>query len=378
MSLPSEICFVGLKCYDLLSKKPIPQYLGGIEKQLVSLGRELVRRGHKVSFITYAHDEVGDERIDGIAIFKAYSLKSGIRWLRFIYPRMIKLWLAMRRANARIYVQMGAGNETGEVAIGSKLILRRRQFIFCVASDMDGEMSLSQLKSRVERFLYRIGLRFADLVIAQTAHQKTLFNSNFKKKTSIIRMPIETRLSQGKVDRKARFKQRNIIWVGRIVPVKRLEMLIEIAADCKGLNFHIVGSPNVEDAYFKDLIEKCARHENILMHGRVDDEKLHQLYAGAALLCCTSSIEGFPTTFIESWSYGLPIVTTFDPDGIIKDNGIGFVAQNKAQVKEQLMFLVGNESAYTEISVRAEDYFRNHFSINAILPKYHEIISNLT
>ena len=34
------------------------------------------------------------------------------------------------------------------------------------------------------------------------------------------------------------------------------------------------------------------------------------------MLLSTSDFEGFPNTFLEAWSVGLPIVSTFDPDTV--------------------------------------------------------------
>ena len=56
---PLSVCFVGLKCYDLLADVPKPRYFGGAERQQVLLARGLAARGHDVSFVTldYGQDD---------------------------------------------------------------------------------------------------------------------------------------------------------------------------------------------------------------------------------------------------------------------------------------------------------------------------------
>lgn len=375
MKEKSDICFIGLKCYDLLVKKPIPKYIGGIEKQLVSLARALAKKGNKVTFITYDDDAgIKEETIDGIRVIKSYDLEKGIKFIRFVYPRMIKLWQAMRKANAGIYMQMGAGNETGEVAIGAKYICGRRQFIFCVASDMDCEKELTQLNSWVEKWLYTIGLKKADTIFSQTRFQSALMHENFGHETQQVRMPIDvggpikSKIENGSVIRK------NIIWIGRIVPVKRLEMFIDAARDLPMYSFHVVGTPNNEDEYYHKLITRSNKVANIKLHGRVDDDKLQELFLHASILCCTSTIEGFPTTFIESWYYGLPIVTTFDPDGIINEYNLGYVVDNFKQLKEKIEQLMSNDDDHERIEKAAISFYKENFSNDAIISKYQSII----
>ena len=48
-----RVCFIGLKCYDLLARVPKPRYFGGAERQQVFVARGLAKRGHTVSFVSW-------------------------------------------------------------------------------------------------------------------------------------------------------------------------------------------------------------------------------------------------------------------------------------------------------------------------------------
>lgn len=64
------------------------------------------------------------------------------------------------------------------------------------------------------------------------------------------------------------------------------------------------------------MLARARSLSNVRLHGRIAERAaLAELYRGAALLCCTSSLEGFPNTFLEAWSHGLPVVTTSTPTG---------------------------------------------------------------
>jgi hypothetical protein len=53
-----KICIIGLKCYDHIAEKPVPQYLGGIETQMAVLAKGLRSEGCEVSLITFDPDGI--------------------------------------------------------------------------------------------------------------------------------------------------------------------------------------------------------------------------------------------------------------------------------------------------------------------------------
>lgn len=185
-----DICFLGLKCRDHLLGKPTPTYLGGIERQLATLGRELTKAGWKVAFITF--DEQAEVRThDGITILPAYDPRAGVRLLRFLHPRMSSIWRAMKFANARCHVQMGRGVEVFVLGLGCRLLWGRkpRRFVFMTASDADCQAKLTTTKSHADRVLYKIGIRMADEIAAQTLQQQAMLHAEFGLPSTVLKLP---------------------------------------------------------------------------------------------------------------------------------------------------------------------------------------------
>ena len=171
-----RICIVGLKCYDLLAGAKTPRYIGGIENQLVNLARGLIDRGFPVSFVTFDHGQPDGIEHNGIVIHKAFVSDEGIPIIRFVHPRWTGLCSALARADADIYYQMGAGCETGQVAIWCRK--KQKHFVFAAASDSDCVTNLPLLKSRREKYLFRYGINSARLVISQTNKQRQLLQNH--------------------------------------------------------------------------------------------------------------------------------------------------------------------------------------------------------
>ncbi len=367
-----DICFVGLKCYDLLTGAAVPRYLGGIEKLLVSMARGLCARGLKVAFITYDHGQVDAEVVDGITIYKCFATADGYPGVRFFHPRMTKLWSAMRRAEAALYFQMGAGTETGNVALGCQYFVKPKSvFVFSVASDKDADSEGLKRLPRRERSLYLYGLKSADLLIAQTAKQKEMLKSSLGFDSMVMAMPIETPDRVDITEKANRRPERHhVLWVGRIIETKRLEFLFEVAVRCPDVIFDVVGTPNQQSGYYKALVEQAEALPNVILHGRVEEGVLPRLYRDSSLLVCTSVLEGFPTTFLEAWSHGVPVVTTFDPDDIVANNRLGRVVTDVNEMVSALTAMTTSPQVWQLAAQATVDYFDRHYTLDAILPVF--------
>jgi glycosyltransferase involved in cell wall biosynthesis len=354
-----RVCIVGLKCYDHLAEKPIPQYLGGIETQMAVLARGLRNEGCEVSLITFDHGQADEQMFHGVKALKSYAPGYGLRGLRG--PQRTKaLWRAMRRADADIYLQMGAGSETGWVAMGCNFkSSRARKFVFCLASDVDCEGPIGAKKFSVENGLYRYGIKRAALVVSQTAKQKTNLEASLGLKSRIIPMAVAAPTATG--ERRAN----QVLWVGRLMVEKRFEWLLEAARRCPKLEFHVAGTPNSPSGYAAELMNAAAKIPNVKAHGRVSREQLDNLFQTCGQLCCTSMLEGFPTTFLEAWRCGLPVVTTFDPDNIVAREGLGKVVSTVDELVTQLRE-VPKSADYARMSAAAKNFFVANYSVETV------------
>ncbi|MDX1693999.1 MAG: glycosyltransferase family 4 protein [Ketobacteraceae bacterium] len=371
MEYKHDICFVGLKCYDLLARAELPRYLGGIERVLVTLARGLVKQGVRVAFITYDEGQRDGECLDGITVYKAYDPDSGIRGLRFIHPRMTSIWAAMRRADAGAYIQMGAGVETFVTRTGAHWLTNRRRFIYCIASDANCDPALPAISSNREKRLFLWGLRHADKIVSQTRVQAERLRKSFGLDSVVVPMPFEqdpelTARLEAKRDHGGRPQ---ILWVGRVIEVKRLDRYLELAERMPGCDFHIVGAANAKTPYAQGLVEQARAIPNVTVHGKIPDLELLQLYQDADLLCCTSDLEGFPTTFLEAWSFRKPVVTTFDPDGVVATHELGLVCEPE-NLQDCLERMIGDPAEYDRLRENGYDFYRQNYTLGAIAPKY--------
>ena len=321
---PLRIGIVGLKCYDLLAGVPHPRYVGGAERQQVQLARGLAARGHQVALVTLAHGDNASATHGGVAVHPAYSVGAGLPGLRFFHPRWSGLVGAMRRANADVFYQMGGDGETGQIGLWCRAA--GKAFVFSLASDADVDPALPLLGTRRQRILYRAGLRRASAVVAQTDVQRARLGEAFGVGSTVIRNCTEDPGEGPAPPLRAGNPRPRLLWVGRFIPLKRLELLLDLAAAERGWDFHVIGAANAAGEYGRGLEARAAALPNVTVHRGISDASLDEQYRRANAFLSTSSVEGVPTTFLEAWARGLPVVSTLDPDGAIAKYGLGAVA----------------------------------------------------
>ena len=314
------ICFVALNAYPVLAGRKDLGHIGGAEIQQQTIGRELQRRGYRVSFITLDHGQPDGIDCDGIRVFKAYDRSTGLPGLRFLHPRWTGLGRAAKRAEADIYYQRAAGVETGRIAhwCGAN----GRRFVYAVAGDPDCQRNLWRLSKRRERWLYKFGLTHADALVAQTAAQQRLLRSEFQLDSVLIRTcsvePEPTPAVSASDNGGPR-----LLWLGRVTRQKGLDHLLDLAERCPEFEFDMVGVANTDSDYARRVLQRADSLPNVELHGYVPHAEVDEYYRHASAVLCTSDWEGFPNTFVEAWSRGIPVVTRWDADAIVEANGLG-------------------------------------------------------
>ncbi|MGE5359473.1 MAG: glycosyltransferase [Bacteroidales bacterium] len=126
----------------------------------------------------------------------------------------------------------------------------------------------------------------------------------------------------------------NILFVGRIVPNKRIEDLVRIFKAYSTLfnaraRLIVVGSWDGFEAYYGMLQEFVAREgvERVYFAGHVTNEQLTAFYDVADVFLCASEHEGFCVPLVESFYKDVPVVAfaaaavpaTLDGGGLLYD-----------------------------------------------------------
>ena len=364
-----SICLVAHSAFATLTGAS-DGHIGGVEKQVSLMARWMANRGHLVSLITWDEGQPDGVEIGGVRVFKVCRRADGIPGLRFVHPRWTSLNRALSRADADIYYQNCAEYVTGQVALWCRR--RGRPFIFSAASDRDCIGTLPELRTVRERVLYRYGLRQAAELIVQTRTQQRNVRESFGRASLIIPMPCPGPGEDCFIPpQPAPPTAPHILWVGRVSKEKRPDRLLDLAEACPDLSFDLVGTV-YPDAYGRVILERARNISNLTIHGAKTSEELAVFYRHAACLCCTSEIEGFPNTFLEAWSHGLPVVTTFDPDQLIAQHGLGAVASDVNGLVDAIRALLVTPDRWQTASTRARRYYLENHTVDLVMPRFEQ------
>jgi len=346
-------------------------YIGGVERQTSLMARWLAAQGYDVSLLTWDEGQADEEMVDGVRVVKMCSRDAGLPGLRFFYPRWTSLNRALERANADLYYHNCAEYVTGQVALWCRL--RGKKFVYSAASDLDCTPGLPDMKKWRVRTLYRYGLLHADRVVVQTQKQQNMLREGFGLQSQVLPMPCPgPSEAEYQAPEPPRRDSARALWVGRICAHKCPERLLELARLCPDLHFDVVGP--AEESDFAKEICNCARTlPNLTLHGAVPRTRMPEFYRQAACLCCTSVLEGFPNTFLEAWSYGLPVVSTFDPDRLIADGRLGVAAEDAAGLAAGIGWLIQSPEEWRQISFRVRRYYVENHTLDAVMPRFVEV-----
>ena len=150
---------------------------------------------------------------------------------------------------------------------------------------------------------------------------------------------------------------RNILFVGRIDPVKGIEMLLGSLRFIKGdFTLNIVGGPSKDISYFRNAKSMTSRYP-IRFLGRVPHEELHKLYQDSCMLVLPSYYESFGLVALEAMSSGRPVVGFSDTsllEVVGKKAGI-FVERNTREFARAINFLLNNNSKRYSFGEKAKE-----------------------
>ena len=370
MTLLPSVCFVGYGNLPILASGFDSVQTGGEEVQQSLLAKALARRGYRVSTVVGDFGQRDGQQWHGVNTYKSYAPGEGLPVLRFLHPRWTGLWSALKRANADVYYVSPAGAQLGQVALFASA--HHRRVIFRSAHDANCSPDTLMIRYWRDRKLYEYGLRRADVVLAQTTIQQRLLRDNYQLNSRIAVMMVDA------AERDVPFERRDvdILWVNNLRRFKRPDLFVDLARQLPGARMHMVGgpSPGFEDVH-QDLLIRLSATAHLTYHGRIPYHAVNTLYERARVFVNTSDTEGFPNSYLQAWVRGVPVVAFFDPDGVIRREGLGVAAASLDEMRAAVERLLNDPGHWAETSARCRQYMQTHYDEERILAPYLEAIA---
>lgn len=343
---------------------------GGAELQLAEIARQLACRGWPVTFAFYSWGgSIEHDSMDGIRLLSVPPPRGFLPGARFLTGTLPSTWRLITEADADIYLQMGAGWQNGLVAWYCRGPQRR--FVLWLGSISDpvcDDPHHSRLKT-YERWLARRGLRQADVVVAQTRDQQQLLMERHGRRSILIRNIWTKPLTPPEPPT----DPPEVFWAATMRTLKRPHLFLDVAEALPELRFVMAGGPADDEKEVYEAVRARAQSlPNVEFLGFVPFAEIDRWYRRAAVYLCTSTIEGFPNTFLQSWSHGRPVVSTFDPDGVIAEHGLGYYCTTTEELIEAVLTACRTSTEFIEPT---RQYLRSYHSPEVILPQIEAVLS---
>jgi glycosyltransferase involved in cell wall biosynthesis len=360
-----RVCFVGFKNLPALAREYNHHGIGGEDVQQTLLAKALAARGYHISMVVEDYGQSDSASWHGVTTYKAFRADAGLPILRFVYPRWTGTWAALMRANADVYYTSCAGMQVGLVGMFCRR--HRRGFVHRLASDTDADPKKLLIRYTRDKKLYEYGLRAADIVLCQHAAQERALMENFAVSSVVADMLVDPPARQ--LDRDQRDLE--ILWVGNLRDLKRPDLALQLARQMPAHHIHMIGGalPGFSNLYQR--IESAAMNvPNLTLYGRVPYHEIGDLWDRAKVFVNTSDAEGFPNSFLQSWCRGVPVVSFFDPNGLIKREGLGVSPNSIDDMASAVHRFIADETEWRNTSQRCRSYMERTYGDDMVLKPY--------
>jgi len=339
---------------------------GGAERYQWLLARAQAAAGWAVTIGVRDGLRAGERRVlDGVEFVGIGGCQILLAWYRFLSLERPDWW----------YWQCADHMWGPAVEIARLLNVRT---IFSAAVDRDVRPIKALFRRPYCWPLYAWGLFRCNKIFVQ--HQKQLASLPFcfRSKASILPGVVSvTHLAKPHPVR-----GNYVAWIAMLRQVKRPDLLIEIARALPQISFVVCGGPTTffaQPGYGERIVSEFRSIPNIVYRGLVAPAEALEIIKCAAMLLSTSDEEGFPSTFVEAWSAGTPVISLkLDPDRVIERYGLGAVPGSLSSTIEAISDLVASAERRETIGILARQYVAENHSATAALSAFEEGIRQVT
>ncbi|MCK5511107.1 glycosyltransferase family 4 protein [Candidatus Parcubacteria bacterium] len=355
----------------LIATGIFPPDIGGPATYVDTLLKELPKRGIEVRVVTYASgNQEFKNNLSDDKIFRI-SREQNIILRYFCY--FLQVWKLISWADI-IYTQ---GPISSGIPASFACRLCKKKYYLKIVGDYAWEQGRQKYGIKeglddfqIKKYDFRVELlRFLEYRVARGA-AKVIVPSNYLKsivlKWGIVEEKINViynsvRKAEIMKEKKALRKElcisgAVIISVGRLVPWKGFDMLIDIMPELLRINPNfklLIAGSGPELSNYQLSIMNYELQNSVKLLGSLEQKILWQYMKASDFFVLNTGYEGLPHIIIEAMYLGLPVITT-DVGGNVEvvkpgENGLLVEYNNKEQIKNAILEIWKNKEARQEM-----------------------------
>jgi glycosyltransferase involved in cell wall biosynthesis len=339
---------------------------GGAEYQISLLIDALASSGDfQIHYLTHFVDGRDRQRA-----YQVTRIGNGSALPRFGYMTDAwPLYRALRGIDPDIIYQRVACAYTGICAFYARR--RAIPLLWHVAHDTDVtpqslDLGRNILRLRMEKSAVEFGARRATRIVVQTQRQASLLLKNYSRTADAI-IPNFHPPAAESIEKSGPL---TVIWIANFKRWKQPEIFVRLANNFRtnpDVRFVMVGAPAAASGnghWQPDLMRDIQNTPNLQYVGPKSHAEVNELLARAHVFVNTSTHEGFPNTFIQSWLRDVAIVSLrVDPDQVLERERVGIAAHSESGLAAAVRELIDNPGVRAGYVARGREHARAHHSL---------------
>ncbi|MGF1540500.1 MAG: glycosyltransferase family 4 protein [Pleurocapsa sp.] len=364
----------------VIGVKGLPASQGGIEHYSEELYSRMIQHGHSVDL--YARSNYTNK--PGFSVYKY----KGIRIVSLPSVSILGLDTFLNCFIATIMATFKGYDIVHIHALGpalfcgiTRLLSSAKIIVTCHGLDWQ-RAKWNRLASNIIRLGEKSAVRYAHDIIVVSQYLQTYFYKTYGLKTNYIpTAPAKyeaTATSLSYSESLGLATGRYILFLGRLVPEKRPDLLIKAfeSLDLAGWKLVLVGELNSTNDFKLKLNHISANNQNIIFTQALEGSRLSEIVRGAGLFLMPSDLEGLPLAMLEAMREGIPVLASDIPPHqqlIGKDRGLLFEAGNLESLRKQLNKAILNPEQLIPMAQKAQKHVERNYNWQKILTKNLEL-----
>lgn len=360
----------------MIGHKRIPSREGGVEIVVEELSTRMVESGYQVICYNRKGHHVSGAEFDSATLSEYKGIKLQSVWTldrKGLSALTSSLSAAIKAAFGKYDVVHFHAEGPCAVLWIPKLFGKR-----CIATihGIDWQRAKwSGLASKYIKFGEKVAAKYADEVIVLSKNVQKYFQLNYQRQTQFIPNGVDRPIRRNVeeiYDKYGLRKDSYILFLGRIVPEKGIQYLIEAFKKVKTDKYLVIAGGSSDTQEFLNEIRNMAKDdERILFTGFVEGNTLDELYSNAYIYTLPSDLEGMPLSLLEAMSYGNCCLTSdiSECKEVIEDKAILFKKSDVSDLQDKLQYLCDHPDIIEHYKSESTDFICNKYNWDDVVNK---------
>lgn len=216
-------------------------------------------------------------------------------------------------------------------------------------------------------------VKYADEIIVLSKEVKKYFKDMYNRNTNFIPNGVNKPILRKDMLIRDKFninKDEYILYLGRIVPEKGIQFLIEAF---KAINTNkklvIAGGSSDTKSFMYQLKNLAKDDKRIIFTDFVEGEILEELYSNAYVYVLPSDLEGMPLSLLEAMSYGNCCIVSNIKEctEVVEDKAIIFKKSNINDLKEKIELVCKNTELVQKYKIKSSEFICSKYNWDKIV-----------